>query len=312
MLSKKTVMRILLIALLIIPFSNSFSQEVIDTLETEDGTMILYSNRTWTYLEDVNFDGVMNDYLYDQIISDTTLHYTQTWDKDLCYTSELHNDVNKLKDTIWMCVQDSIHNNFVIPFDGVVTSRFGWRRGKNHNGIDLDLVTGDTVRAAWSGKIRYAKFNTGGFGNLVVIRHFNGLETFYAHLSSHLVVPNQIVMAGEPIGLGGNTGHSRGSHLHFEVRFYDIPLNPERVIDFKKKEVLDENLLVHRGMFRSSGGSSTANSSGPSNGKYYRVRSGDTLGAIARRNRTSVSRLCQLNGIRPTTVLQIGRNIRVR
>ena len=312
MLSKKTVMRILLIAILIIPFSNLFSQKVIDTLETEDGTMILYSNRTWTYLEDLDFDGVMNDYLYDQVISDTSLHYTQTWDKDLCYTSELHNDVNQLKDTIWMCVQDSIHDNFVIPVDGVVTSRFGWRRGKNHNGIDLDLVTGDTVRAAWSGKIRYAKFNTGGFGNLVVIRHFNGLETFYAHLSSHLVVPNQIVMAGEPIGLGGNTGHSRGSHLHFEVRFYDIPLNPERVIDFKKKEVLDENLLVHRGMFRSGGGSSTAHSSGSSNGKYYRVRSGDTLGAIARRNRTSVSRLCQLNGIRPTTVLQIGRNIRVR
>ena len=312
MLSKKSVMRILLIAILIIPFSNLFSQKVIDTLETEDGTMILYSNRTWTYLEDLDFDGVMNDYLYDQVISDTSLHYTQTWDKDLCYTSELHNDVNELKDTIWMCLQDSIHDNFVIPVDGVITSRFGWRRGKNHNGIDLDLVTGDTVRAAWSGKIRYAKFNTGGFGNLVVIRHFNGLETFYAHLSSHLVVPNQIVMAGEPIGLGGNTGHSRGSHLHFEVRFYDIPLNPERVIDFKKKEVLDENLLVHRGMFRSGGGSSTANSSGPSNGKYYRVRSGDTLGAIARRNRTSVSRLCQLNGIRPTTVLQIGRNIRVR
>ena len=312
MLSKKTVMRILLIAILIIPFSNLFSQKVIDTLETEDGTMILYSNRTWTYLEDLDFDGVMNDYLYDQVISDTSLHYTQTWDKDLCYTSELHNDVNQLKDTIWMCVQDSIHDNFVIPVDGVVTSRFGWRRGKNHNGIDLDLVTGDTVRAAWSGKIRYAKYNTGGFGNLVVIRHFNGLETFYAHLSSHLVVPNQIVMAGEPIGLGGNTGHSRGSHLHFEVRFYDMPLNPERIIDFKKNEVLDENLLVHRGMFRSGGGSSTAHSSGSSNGKYYRVRSGDTLGAIARRNRTSVSRLCQLNGIRPTTVLQIGRNIRVR
>jgi hypothetical protein len=312
MLSKKTVMRILLIAILIFPISNLFSQKVIDTLETEDGTMILYLNRTWAYLEDVNFDGVMNDHLYDQVISDTSLHYTQTWDKDLCYTSELHNDVNQLKDTIWMCVQDSIHDNFVIPVDGVVTSRFGWRRGKNHNGIDLDLVTGDTVRAAWSGKIRYAKYNTGGFGNLVVIRHFNGLETFYAHLSNHLVVPNQIVMAGEPIGLGGNTGHSRGSHLHFEVRFYDMPLNPERVIDFKKKEVLDENLLVHRGMFRSGGGSSTAYSSGSSNGKYHRVRSGDTLGAIARRNRTSVSRLCQLNGIRPTTVLQIGRNIRVR
>tara|TARA_R110002072_G_scaffold301400_1_gene481024 strand:- start:23013 stop:23969 length:957 start_codon:yes stop_codon:yes gene_type:complete len=303
-------MRILLLIFTVIFSFNSFGQKIIDTLITEKGTMLIYSNRTWIFEEDLNFDGVMNEELHSEVIGDSTLNYFQSWDNDLCYTSQLKNDVNKLKDTIWLCLEDSTSSKFVMPFDGRITSRFGWRRGRNHNGTDIDLVTGDTVRAAWSGKIRYAKYNTSGFGNLVVIRHHNGLETFYAHLDKHLVVPNQTVEAGDPIGLGGNTGHSSGSHLHFEVRFYDIPMNAERIIDFKTKKIKDENLLVHRGVFRAGSSSSAVTYSG--NKKYHKVRSGDTLGGIASRNKTSVSRICQLNGIRPTTILQIGRNIRVR
>ena len=122
---------------------------------------------------------------------------------------------------------DDIHKDFDCPVQGIVTSRYGYRKGRYHNGIDLNLRTGDTVKAAFSGRVRYAKWNDGGFGNLVIIRHHNGLETFYAHLSKHLVAPDQEVKAGEPIGLGGNTGRSFGAHLHFEVRFYDAPMNPE-------------------------------------------------------------------------------------
>lgn len=309
-------MRILSILIIVFSIGTSFAQRIVDTLVTEEGTMLIYANRTWEYIEDHDFDGIMNERLYLEIESDTNLNFVQGWDHDMCYTSDLSNDVNKLKDTIWLCVQDSSKDVFAMPFDGRVTSSFGWRSGRPHNGTDIDLETGDTVRAAWSGKVRYAKYNTGGFGNLIVIRHYNGLETFYGHLNNHLVVPNQLVKAGEPIGLGGNTGHSFGSHLHFEVRFYDIPMNPEKVIDFAEKTVRDENLLVHRGLFTSgssynnysaaaSGGSSGA-------GKYYRVRSGDTLGAIAGRNRTTVSKLCQLNGIRPTSVLQVGKNLRIK
>lgn len=306
-------MRLLSIFILVFITNFSFSQ-IIDTLETEEGTMLIYADRTWEYEEDRDFDGILNPHLHYLMESDTNLNYIQNWDPEVCYTSNLANDVNKIKDTIWICVQDNIDSGFVMPFDGRVTSRYGWRKGRNHNGTDIDLNTGDTVRAAWAGKIRYAKFNTSGFGNLVVIRHYNGLETFYAHLSKHLVVPNQVVNAGDPIGLGGNTGHSYGSHLHFEVRFYDIPMNPEQVIDFENKTIKDENLFVSRGLFRpGSSVSSSAGTTVASGDKvYHRVRSGDTLGAIARRNRTSVSRLCQLNGIRPTTVLQIGQRIRVR
>ncbi len=296
------------------------AQKIIDTLDSPKGPMVIYADRSWQYLNDLNFDGVMNERLHKQLVLDTTVGFIQSWNNDMCYTSDLQNDPSKIKDTIWVCIEDSTSDHFQIPFDGILTSSFGWRKGRNHNGTDIDLNTGDTVRAAWSGKIRYAQYNNGGFGNLVIIRHENGLETFYAHLSKHLVVPNQEVKAGEPIGLGGNTGHSYGSHLHFEVRFYDIPLDPEKVIDFKNKKVRNENLMVHKGTFgrgysvKGSNYSSgvTASSSSSSSSKYYRVRSGDTLSAIARKHRTSVSKLCQLNGIRPTSILQIGRNLRVR
>ena len=298
-------------------FLNVFSlnaQEIIDTVPGEHGTIVIYSNYTWGYLEDVDFDGVMNPDLHDLVMGDSNLNFIQTWDNDVCYTSNLENNVQKIADTFWICLNDTLNDDFVMPFDGNITSHFGWRRGRNHNGTDIDLNTGDTVRAAWSGKVRYAKYNESGFGNLVIIRHYNGLETFYAHLSKHLVVPNQVVNAGDPIGLGGNTGHSYGSHLHFEVRFYDAPIDPEKVIDFEAKEVKNENLLVHKGLFRGGSysnytSSTTTNSAGA---VYYRIRSGDTLSAIAARNRTTVSKICQLNGIRPTTVLQIGRNIRIR
>lgn len=298
----------LFISFLVIGLSTQ-AQEVIDTIKTPDGTMVIYANRTWAYIEDVDFDGILNQDLYDRMVLDSTIGYVQTWDNDVCYTSDLHNDVNKLKDTVWLCLQTDSLDRFVMPFPGRVTSNFGWRHGRNHNGTDIDLVTGDTVVAAWSGKVRYAKYNPSGFGNLVIIRHENGLETFYAHLSKLLVVPNQEVKPGDVIGLGGNTGHSYGSHLHFEVRFFDIPFDASKIIDFEEGVVKDENLMVHGGLFGRGSSNTYVSSQGA---KYYRVRSGDTLSAIAARNRTTVSKICQLNGIRPTTILQIGRNLRVR
>ncbi len=317
---KKTCLTALFSASVCLLFGQ-LNDQVIDTIPTENGTMIVYANRTWEYLEDQDFDGIMNEHVHDLVSNDPELNYIQSWDNEVCYTSNLTNDLSKLRDTIWVCVTEDVENDFKMPFNGVVTSRYGYRHGRYHNGIDINLNTGDTVRACWGGKVRYAKFNEGGFGNLVIIRHPNGLETFYAHLDAHLVAPNQEVKAGDPIGLGGNTGHSYGSHLHFEIRFYDAPINPEEVIDFDKKLLKDENLFLHRAIFRPGarptdvqehGESYAATNRSNSQRKYYRVRSGDTLSQIAARNHTTVSRLCKLNGIRATTVLQIGRNLRVR
>jgi murein DD-endopeptidase MepM/ murein hydrolase activator NlpD len=252
-------------------------------------------------------------------------NFTNKWNNDVCFSTR--NDLSKLKDTIWLCVTDEEHPDFVMPVPGVVTSRYGFRSGRNHNGIDLDLETGDTVVAAWSGKVRYAKFNDGGFGNLVIIRHYNGLETFYAHMSKLLVFPDQDVVAGEPIGLGGNTGHSFGAHLHFEVRFYDSPMNPEEVINFDKKYLKSENLFVHKGLFKAGAKPSSVHDDNAPNEnkvvqnkpatikpqtKYYRVKTGDTLTEIADRNNITVSKLCQLNGIKPSSVLIPGKSLRVK
>lgn len=304
-------------------FSKVFAQEIIDTMPTSRGDIVIFEDHSWEYLEDLNFDGIMNHHLNELILENESLSLIQTWDHDVCYTSAHANDLSKLSDTLWMCVVEDIEKDFVMPVKGLVTSRYGPRGGRYHQGIDLDLETGDTVVSAWSGKVRYAKFNDGGFGNLVIVRHDNGLETFYAHLDKIMVYPNQVVEAGEVLGLGGNTGHSRGSHLHFEVRFYDAPMNPEQVIDFEHKKCKDENLLVHRGLFQPGAKpvdmygnvtSSTASSASPSAStkKFYKVRSGDTLSAIAAKNRTTVSKICTLNGIRPTTILQVGRSLRVR
>ena len=298
------------------------AQTIVDTLDTDKGPILLYSNRTWEYLEDKDFDGILNPRLNDLLSKELNSNFVQKWNNNVCYPSGGKNDFSQLKDTLWLCVLEEEHSEYYNPVPGIVTSRYGFRSGRYHNGIDLDLETGDTVRSCWSGKIRYSRYNDGGFGNLVIVRHYNGLETFYAHLSKLLVVPDQDVVAGEPIGLGGNTGRSYGSHLHFEIRLFDAPINPEEIIDFEKMECKDENLFVHKGLFRPGAKPSdhiefhestpTVPKVSTASRVYYKVRSGDTLSTIASRNRTTVSKLCSLNGIKPTTTLQIGRSLRVK
>lgn len=304
------------------------SQIPIDTISNEYGRIVLYSDNTWAVIETVEFDGILNARIH-KVMNENGNSFSYNWSNSSCFPNG-GNNLSLLKDTVWLCVEGE-EDDFCVPVEGIKTSKYGYRKGRYHNGVDLDLETGDTVRAAWSGKIRYATYNTGGFGNLVIIRHNNGLETFYAHLSKLLVFPNQDVKAGDVIGLGGNTGRSFGSHLHFEMRFYDACMNPEEIIDFENKRVKRENLLVHKALFRPgakptdeyySPGTNSVKNTGTStqtvqkvsqnNVKYHRIRSGDTLSGIARKYGTTVSRLCSLNGIRPTTVLHIGRSLRVR
>lgn len=222
--------------------------------------------------------------------------------------------------------------DFTMPFEGRMTSNFGTRGRRYHNGVDLKVQVGDTIYAAFDGKVRMTKFERRGYGYYVVLRHVNGLETVYGHLSKFLVEEDQFVKSGEPIALGGNTGRSTGSHLHFETRFLGKPINPNFIVDFAnftchKDEYIVSNTSFHKTRqtsrvlitspnYKAPTQPTAVASAGPNkfvdgDVKYYRIKSGDTLGAIARRNGTTISNLCKLNNITTRTTLRIGRSLRI-
>lgn len=202
-------------------------------------------------------------------------------------------------------------SHFILPIDNEikVTSKYGPRRRRMHYGIDLKVYVGDTIRAAFDGKVRIRSYERRGYGKYLVVRHPNGLETVYGHLSGYLVDENEIVRAGQPIGLGGNTGRSTGSHLHFETRFLGQPVNPADIIDFENG-VPHQDLYVFRNI-KINGRKSNIYTSSNTQMVYHKIRSGETLGHVARKYGTSVNELCRLNGLSRKSTLRIGQSIRV-
>lgn len=202
------------------------------------------------------------------------------------------------------------------PWTSRPSSHYGPRRRRFHYGLDLAQPTGEPIYAAFDGVVRISKYNK-SYGNLVIIHHANGLETYYAHMSKRHVSAGQQVKSGDVIGLCGNTGRSFGSHLHFEVRYMGNALNPENVVDCSTHDLISNRLEITSGSFRkvAKGGTkewSRGNGgSGSGDGTWYRVRQGDNLSKIARRNGITVKRLCQLNGISESKVLHPGDKLRV-
>ena len=214
----------------------------------------------------------------------------------------------------------------------VITSNFGARWGRQHKGLDIKVYIGDTIRAAFSGKVRVVKYEPRGYGKYVVIRHYNGLETYYGHMSKQLVRENEEVKAGDPIGLGGNTGRSTGSHLHFETRLCGVALNPALMFDFRNQDVTGDFYTYRRSNYAKESAQATrlrgANGSA-GNGRFdsdededymemaiaapsasfssevhfHKVKKGETLQSIARKCHTTVDSLCKLN--------RIGKSIRL-
>lgn len=228
--------------------------------------------------------------------------------------------------------------NFAMPHPGYITSPYGYRKRfrRMHKGVDLKLNIGDTIRAAFDGKVRIVR-NQGarkGYGKYIVIRHTNQLETVYGHLSEWLVEPDQYVKAGEPIALGGNTGRSTGPHLHFETRYMGYAINPCAIFDFANQTTHTDTYTFSKSTYQNARNfSPAANSeyakeymkknppkpyvrnSGSTKGagsSTYRVRKGDSLSKIASRNGTTVARLCRLNGLKTTSKLQVGQKIKLR
>jgi murein DD-endopeptidase MepM/ murein hydrolase activator NlpD len=199
-------------------------------------------------------------------------------------------------------------SNFFVPVHGAVTSEFGPRRYRFHYGIDLRLKIGDSVRSAFKGKVRIIDYEARGYGHYIVIRHDNGLETVYGHLSQVLVSLNQNVKGGQLIAYGGNTGHSTGPHLHFETRYIGNAINPAHIIDFNTGLVHERNyLLTKKNSFYYQHEVKAFAAA-----KYYNVRKHDTLSRVAARNGTNVKSLCRLNGIKPKVKLKAGQRLRIR
>ena len=187
---------------------------------------------------------------------------------------------------------------YCMPTDSTfITDKYGYRprRAKQHLGIDIRIKTGDTIRAAFDGKVRISRYERRGYGHYLVIRHPNGLETVYGHLSKKLVGENDIVHAGDPIGLGGNTGRSTGPHLHFETRILGNAINPAYMFDFPHQRAQTDYYVFQKN----------------TRAVYYKVRSGDTLSGIALKNETSVANICKLNGISSNAVIKPGQTLRV-
>ena len=197
------------------------------------------------------------------------------------------------------------------PWSARPSSHFGPRRRRFHYGLDLALPTGEPIYAAFDGVVRISKRNK-SYGHLVIIHHANGLETYYAHMSERHVSAGDQVKSGDIIGLCGNTGRSRGSHLHFEIRYMGNAINPENVIDCSTHDLISDQLSLTSSSFRkvAKGGKGGKGGEG-SGGTWYRVRQGDTLEKIARRNGTTVKRLCQLNGIKQNKILHPGDKLKV-
>lgn len=290
----------------------------IDTLDTNDPRikLILCSDGTWHYTKD-------HDLLNDDSV------YRRAWSAERANPYNVAYDDLPFRSIIWLV--DST-TSFCVPYQTKVFSKFGRRRGRQHQGVDLPYPKGTPARAAFPGKVRIAK-RFGGYGNLVVLRHPSGLETFYGHLSQILVEPDQWVEAGDVIGLGGSTGRSTGPHLHFETRYLGYAFDPQWLIDFETG-TLRHGVFVLRRRYLTPGSSYVPESEDEEEqiylteeeeraeeeriarelaaARYHKIRSGDTLSTIARKYGTTVSAICKLNGISPKTTLRVGRTIRVK
>ena len=284
----------------------------VDTLPTahECIKVVLYGDGTWQYYKTPEYQKVTD--VFDECWSNTGANP---------YGIDLADVPSQW--SVW-CV-DSL-DQYHCPYQGDVYHRgkFGMRRGRRHQGVDLPLKTGEPIYATFTGKVRVSKY-WGAYGNIVIIRHENGIETFYAHLSQRLVEANDWVNAGDVIGYGGSTGRSTGPHLHFETRYKGYAFDPQWLIDFKTGQLRHRLFVLKKKYFDiysnyeqdfedefKNHEEDKAEDAERAAMKYYTIRSGDTLSKIARNNGTTVSELCRLNGMSQNATLRIGKRIRVR
>ncbi len=203
-----------------------------------------------------------------------------------------------------------IMTQFGMPSAGKVISRFGPRNGRMHTGTDIKLNKGDTIYAAFNGKVTRARYYY-GYGNMVVVEHSNNIETYYAHLSGYLTTVGESVVKGQPVGLAGSTGRATTNHLHFEIRENNKPFDPELVYDFDNRKIREEVKFANNLTGLHSSLNQTGYSVNEPSPQHYRVRNGDSLWIISRRFKTSVKTLCALNNLNENSVLRVGMTLKI-
>jgi LysM repeat protein len=257
-------------------------------------------------------------------IPDTLSMHDQVMAEDTCIGPEMMAKENAYipKDGELLQFSDLL-SQFLVPVQGKIISKYGWRRGRMHTGTDLKLDLGDTVYAAYSGEVfRACRYY--GYGNLVIVKHPHALETYYGHLSKFLVKAGDTIRAGQALGLGGRTGRATGTHLHFEIRENRVAYNPELVYDFNnfiiREDICDKERLADlitnpktgENISITSKGTSYMQEMGATPVIEYVIKAGDSLWDIARKCNTSVSRLCEHNNLTTTSILKIGRVLKVQ
>lgn len=272
----------------------------LDTIVGKDEkTIVLFQDNKWFFEDDI-YSG---NYFIDTLLplSDTPVVFKDWWVHHHIHVDTT--DLVEMKDTLNLPLINKDHKKFYLPKQSYINYEFGFRRYNFHYGVDLKSAYGDNIYSCFDGKVRYAGYN-GNYGNVVVIRHYNGLETVYAHLSKIKVVENQLVRAGKIIGYAGSTGRSTGPHLHFEVRYKGNAIDPELIFDFNKNKLVGDTLLLDKSVF--------AYKKEVNKRIYHRIRSGDTLSGLAVKYGTSITKICRLNGISRNYILRVGRKLRVR
>lgn len=234
----------------------------------------------------------------------TIAQYFAIWDSRTINPYKI--DGADFKDTVTFVLYDSTAgSNWSMPLEVTkVNSQFKMRKYRWHYGTDLDLTVGDQVMSIFDGIVRIVQYDGRGYGRYIVIRHRNGLESLYGHLSATNVTVGQLVKAGEIIGKGGSTGRSTGPHLHFELRYEGNAFDSESCFDFQNGTLRSRKFDLTPFHFQYLKEARKV--------YYHSVRSGESLGIIARKYRVSVSQLCRINGIGSKTMLRVGRKLRIR
>jgi murein DD-endopeptidase MepM/ murein hydrolase activator NlpD len=277
-------------------FQNTVDLERIRSIISEDPFSMDWapSNEVVTTSEQILVDSVWI----------TAFEYFSNWDTKKV---DIYNfDIREFNDSLVLKLYDEKIGEFwKMPMtDVLVNSRFGPRWGRMHWGVDLDLDTGDAVYTTFDGIIRVKGYDRYGYGYYYVVRHKNGLETLYGHLSKHVMEVGDEVLAGDLLGKGGSTGRSTGPHLHYELRYRGLLFDPEIVYDFEQNQILKQELLVDKKLFGHIAKARAA--------AYHRVKRGENLGTISRRYGVSISQITRLNGISTRSILRIGQSLRVK